>query len=299
MSKDVRFEGAMVALVTPFADGKVDFEALDRLVDWHVEQGTQGLVPCGTTGESPTLDYDEHDAVIERTVRRAAGRIPVIAGTGSNSTAEAVQLTRHAKDVGADGTLQVNPYYNKPTQTGMLLHIEELDKIGLPIILYNIPGRTAVEMTVDTIIRAYNQFENVVAVKEATGKLSVTSELVRASDITVLSGDDNLTLPIMACGGRGVISVLANILPKEIRLLSDLCLEGHMLAAREQHLKLYPLFAGVFVETNPIPIKAAMAMAGLIGDEIRLPLTPLSANLRPALAALLREAGVAVESVAV
>jgi 4-hydroxy-tetrahydrodipicolinate synthase len=299
MSKQMKLEGAMVALVTPFADGRVDFKALDRLVDWHLEQGTQALVPCGTTGESPTLDYDEHDAVIERTCRRAAGRVPVIAGTGSNSTAEAVMLTKHAKDAGADATLQVNPYYNKPTQAGCLRHIEEIDKIGLPIILYNIPSRTGVELTVETMVRAFSQFENVVAVKEATGKLNVTTELARACDITILSGDDNLTLPIMACGGRGVISVLGNILPREIRILTDLCLAGDLAAARQQHFKLYPLFAGVFVETNPIPIKAAMAMAGLIRDEIRLPMTPLSPQHRGPLAALLRQAGVTVEEVRV
>ena len=299
MAKALKLEGSMVALVTPFADGRVDFDALDSLVDWHIEQGTQALVPCGTTGESPTLDYEEHNAVIEHTVRRAAGRIPIIAGTGSNSTLEAVALTQHAKDVGADATLQVNPYYNKPTQSGCLRHIEELDKIGLPIVLYNIPGRTAVELTVETIIRAYNEFENVVAVKEATGKLNVTTELARSCDITVLSGDDNLTLPIIACGGKGVISVLGNILPREIRTLTDLCLAGHMPAARQQHFKLYPLFAAMFTETNPIPIKAAMAMAGMIRDEIRLPMTPLSANYRPVLAALLRQMGVAVEEVRV
>jgi len=290
----MKLSGAMVALVTPFADGEVDADALGRLVDRQIESGIQALVPCGTTGESPTLSHIEHDKVIEWVVARAAGRVPVIAGTGSNSTAEAVRLTQHAADVGADACLLVNPYYNKPTQDGMLRHIEQIDKIGLPIVLYNIPGRTAMELTAETIVRAYEKFAQVVAVKEATGKLDTTSAVAAACDITILSGDDSLTLPIMACGGSGVISVLANILPKEIRALTDLAGAGDLIGARRQHLKLFDLFKGIFVETNPIPIKAAMAMAGLIGEEIRLPLTPLSETYRPQLAALLQRAGVAL-----
>ncbi len=282
----------MVALVTPFADGEVDAEALGRLVDRQIDGGIEALVPCGTTGESPTLSHDEHDKVIELVVSRAAGRVPVIAGTGSNSTAEAVRLTQHAKDAGADACLQVNPYYNKPTQEGVLRHIEQLDKIGLPIVLYNIPSRTALELAPETIIRAYEQFAQVVAVKEATGKLDATSAVAAACEITILSGDDSLTLPIMACGGSGVISVLGNIVPAEIRTLTDLAAAGDLAGARRQHLKLYPLFKGMFVETNPIPVKAAMAMAGLIGDEIRLPLTPLSEQYRPGLTELLKAAGV-------
>lgn len=285
-------KGSMVALVTPFRDGDVDFAALDRLVDEQIEAGTQGLVPCGTTGESPTLSHDEHDEVIARVVQRAAGRIPVIAGTGSNSTAEAVRLTKHAKEVGADACLIVNPYYNKPTQEGMLRHIEQLDKVELPIVLYNIPGRCAFEMTSETIAQAFNDFEHVVAVKEATGKLDMTSALAASCDITILSGDDSLTLPMMACGASGVISVLANLLPAEIRKLTYLASEGDLAGARRQHLKLFPLFKGMFLETNPIPIKAAMAMAGKIGDEIRLPMTPLSESLRHRLRELLNDAGV-------
>ena len=294
MAATLTLEGAMVALVTPLADGEVDFAALDRLVDRQIQDGIQALVPCGTTGESPTLSHEEHDQVVERVVKRAAGRVPVIAGTGSNATAEAVRLTQHARDAGADACLQVNPYYNKPTQAGMLRHIEALDRIGLPIVLYNIPGRTAVELTSETIVRAYNQFEYVVAVKEATGKLDSTSALAAACDITILSGDDSLTLPIIACGGSGVISVLANILPAEVRTLTDLALGGDLAGARRQHLKLFDLFKAMFLETNPIPIKAAMAMAGLIGEEIRLPMTPLSPLHRQALADMLRAAGVNV-----
>ncbi|NQU76849.1 MAG: 4-hydroxy-tetrahydrodipicolinate synthase, partial [Planctomycetes bacterium] len=231
MAGKMKFEGSMVALVTPFADGQVDYAALESLVEMQIKSGTQALVPCGTTGESPTLSHDEHDKVIEQVVKFVAGRVPVIAGTGSNSTAEAVRLTRHAVDAGADASLQVNPYYNKPTQAGMLRHLEELDKIGLPLVLYNIPGRTALELTVETVVRAYNEIENVVAVKEATGKLDVTSAIAAACDITIISGDDSLTLPIISCGGLGVISVLANILPADVRKLTDLALTGDMAAA--------------------------------------------------------------------
>jgi len=295
MAKSLKLEGAMVALVTPFVDGEIDWETLDRLVDFQIAGGTQALVSVGTTGESPTLTHQENDAVSARIVRRAAGRVPVIAGTGSNSTAEAVEMTRHAKDSGADACLIVNPYYNKPTQEGMLRHIEQIDTVELPIVLYNIPGRSAVELAPETVVRAYNEFEQVVAVKEATGKLNNTSAVAAASDITILSGDDSLTLGIIACGGSGVISVLSNILPAEVRKLTDLALAGDMAGARAQHLKLFGLFKGIFVQTNPIPIKAAMAMAGMIGEEMRLPMTPLSDPLRAPLAELLRAAGVEVK----
>lgn len=296
MANTLTLEGSMVALVTPFADGAVDWDAFGRLIDFQLENGTQGLVPCGTTGESPTLDYQEHDKVIEFTVERAAGKVPVIAGTGSNSTDEAVKLTQHAKDAGADACLIVNPYYNKPTQHGMYAHIGELDKIGLPIVLYNIPGRTGIELAPETIARMYNDFETVVAVKEATGKLDMASAIAAACDITILSGDDSLTLPIGAVGGKGVISVLANVMPAQVRKLCDVMLAGDMKAATQQHLKLFPLFKGMFVETNPIPLKAAMAMAGMIKDELRLPLSPLSDKYRGPLAELLKAAGVNVKA---
>jgi len=296
MTKPIELQGAMVALVTPFADGQVDYEALGRLIDFQIDHGTEGLVPCGTTGESPTLSHQEHDKVIEFTIERAGGRVPVIAGTGSNSTAEAVRLTRHAKQAGADACLVVNPYYNKPTQQGMIDHIARLAEIGLPIVLYNIPGRCGVELTAETIVRMYEQIEMVVAVKEATGKLDMASQIAAACDITILSGDDSLTLPICSVGGSGVISVLANLLPGEVRKLCDAIKAGDMAAARAQHLKLFPLFKGMFVETNPIPIKAAMATAGMIRNELRLPMTPLSEPHRPRLLELLRQAGVAVKS---
>ena len=249
-------------------------------------------MPCGTTGKSPTLSHDEHDKVIEYVVEKTAGRAVVIAGAGSNSTAEAVRLTQHAKDAGADASLQVNPYYNKPTQHGMFEHIAALSEIGLPIVLYNIPGRTGIKLEAETIVRMYDQIEMVVAVKEATGDIDMTSAIASACDITILSGDDSLTLAICAAGGSGVISVLANILPREIRALCDAIAANDLAAARAIHLKLFNLFKGIFVETNPIPIKAAMSMAGMIGNELRLPMTPLSEPHRRPLAKLLQDCGV-------
>ncbi|MHC4982899.1 MAG: 4-hydroxy-tetrahydrodipicolinate synthase [Planctomycetota bacterium] len=288
----MKLEGSMVALVTPFAEGEVDYDALGRLIDFQIENGTQALVPCGTTGESPTLSHDEHDKVIEFTAERAAGRLPVIAGTGSNSTAEALRLTQHARQAGADACLVVNPYYNKPTQHGMYEHVARLAEVGLPIVLYNIPGRCGIELTVENVVKMYNDIEMVVAVKEATGKLDVASGIASACDITILSGDDSLTLPICAVGGKGVISVLANILPAEVRKLCDAIAAQDLAAATRQHLELFPIFKGMFLETNPIPIKAAMAMAGMIRNELRLPMTPLSDAHRKPLADMLRPFGV-------
>ena len=294
MAERLKLEGSMVALVTPFRGGEVDWDALGRLIDFQLANGTQGLVPCGTTGESPTLSHEEHDAVVEYTIKRAGGKVPVIAGTGSNSTAEALRLTAHAKEAGADACLVVNPYYNKPTQQGMYEHVAELAKVGLPIVLYNIPSRSGVELLPETVVRMYNEIEQVVAIKDATGKLDNASALAAACDITILSGDDSLTLPIGSVGGRGVISVLANVLPGEVRRLCDAMLAGDLAAATAQHLRLFPLFKAMFVETNPIPIKAALAMAGMIANELRLPLVPLSERHRARLAELLRGFGVQV-----
>jgi len=295
MAAKTKLEGSMTALVTPFADGEVDWETLGALIDRQLEGGTRGLVPCGTTGESPTLSHEEHDAVIEFTIRRAAGRAVVIAGTGSNSTAEAVRLTAHAAEAGADACLVVNPYYNKPTQEGMFRHVVEIAKIGLPIVLYNIPGRCGVELAPETIVRMYDQIEQVIAVKEATCKVDNASALAAACEITILSGDDSMTAAYGAVGGRGVISVLANLLPGEVRALCDRILAGDLAGARQQHLRLFPLFKACFVETNPIPIKAMMSMAGLIRNELRLPLTPLSPRHRAPLAELLKGFGVEAE----
>jgi 4-hydroxy-tetrahydrodipicolinate synthase len=296
MKKPMKLRGCMVALVTPFADGKADYDALGRLIDFQIAGGTQGLVPCGTTGESPTLSHDEHDQVIDFAVKRTARRVPVIAGTGSNCTDEALRLTRHAKAAGADACLIVNPYYNRPTQQGMYEHVLRIAEVGLPIVLYNIPGRCGVELAPETVIRMYNEIDQVVAIKEATGRIDVSSQIAAACDISIFSGDDSLTLPICSAGGCGVISVLANLLPGEIRKLCDLIASNDLDGATRQHLRLFPLFKACFVETNPIPIKAAMAMAGMIRDELRLPLTPLAAQHRPGLAALLKEFGVKVQS---
>ena len=296
MAQRMKLGGSYVALVTPFLDGQVDYDALGKLIDFQIDGGTQGLVPCGTTGESPTLTHDEHDRVIEFTVVRAAKRVPVIAGTGSNSTAEALRLTRHAKEAGADACLVVNPYYNKPTQQGMFEHVQRLAEAGLPIVLYNIPGRCGVELTAETIVRMYQQIEQVVAVKEATGTLDMTSQIASSCDITILSGDDSLTLPICSAGGSGVISVVANILPGEVRKLCDAIASGDLPAATRQHLRLFPICRGMFVETNPIPIKASLAMAGMIVNELRLPMTPLSPQHREGLAKLLGQFGIKAQA---
>ncbi|MBI5725386.1 MAG: 4-hydroxy-tetrahydrodipicolinate synthase [Planctomycetes bacterium] len=288
----MKLEGSITAMVTPFNRGRVDYKALEDLIEFQIENGTQGLTPCGTTGESPTLDFPEHEKVIEFTVRKARGRVPVIAGTGSNCTREAMELTTHARKAGADACLIVNPYYNKPTQEGMFQHVKAIAKTGLPIVLYNIPGRCGVELSVETVVRLYEQVPQVVAIKEATGRLDFASQVAAECDITILSGDDSLTLPICSVGGCGVISVLANALPAEIRKLCDAITDFDMAAACTQHLKLFPLFKGIFVETNPIPIKAILAMMGLIKDEIRLPLVPLSAKHRRPLCDMLKPFGV-------
>jgi 4-hydroxy-tetrahydrodipicolinate synthase len=286
------FSGSLVAIVTPMKNGRVDFAAIERLVDWHVEQGTDGLVPVGTTGESPTVDVEEHEKIIETVVRRVAGRIPVIAGAGGNATAEAIELTKFSKDVGATATLQVAPYYNKPTQEGLYRHFAAIaEAVDLPMVLYNIPTRCVVNMTPETIARLA-ELPQVVAVKEATGSMDQTSEILARCDLAVLSGDDSLTLPLMALGARGVISVVANLVPRDVKRLAVAMLSGDLEAARAAHRKLFPLCRAMFVETNPIPIKTAMKWAGLIeSDEKRLPLTDLSAAGAEALRRAMKEYG--------
>jgi len=284
------FSGSLVALITPFKNGQVDYAAIERLVDWHIEQGTDGLVPVGTTGESPTVAVEEHEKIIATVVRRAAGRVPVIAGAGANATDEAVVLTRFARDAGADATLQVCPYYNKPTQEGLYRHFAAIaEAVDLPIVLYNIPGRTSVNMTPETVARLA-QLPQIVAIKEATGSMDQTSEILARCDLAVLSGDDSLTLPLMALGARGVISVAANLVPQDVKRLTAAMLAGDLETAQAAHRKLYALCRAMFIETNPIPVKTAMRWAGLIeSDEKRLPLTDLSeanaATLRQALKA--------------
>lgn len=283
----------MVALVTPFRDGEVDWKTLDALVDLHIEAGTDVIVPCGTTGESPTLTHEENDAVTAAVVRRAAGRVPVMAGTGSNSTAEALQMTRHARENGADGALLVAPYYNKPTQEGLFQHFSAIaEAVDFPQVLYNIPGRCAVEIATDTIVRLREKHRNIVAVKHATGSMDGASELLGRSDIGIISGDDSMTLPLMSLGGVGVISVLANLVPRDVKAMTDAALAGDWDAARRWHHRMFALARGLLtLEVNPIPIKTAMAMQGMIADEFRLPLCRMQPANRDRLAVVLSDYG--------
>ncbi len=289
------FSGTMVALITPFDGGEVDFNTLDELVQFHIKSGIDGIVPVGTTGESPTLSHQEHKQVIERVVKTVGGKIPVIAGTGSNSTAEAIELTAYAKKIGADASLQVTPYYNKPTQEGFYQHFAAIaEEVDLPMVLYNIPGRCGAGMVPETIARL-SKIENIVAVKEATGQLDFSSQIANLCDITILSGDDSLTLPIASVGGKGVISVVANIVPGDVKEMTDLLLEGDFVSARKWHNKLFKLSKTMLsLATNPIPVKAAMAMLGMASDEMRLPMTPLEDSQKETLRKLLAEYGLNV-----
>jgi 4-hydroxy-tetrahydrodipicolinate synthase len=287
------FSGSMVALITPFQDGKVDYKTLEEIVEFHLDSGTDGLVPVGTTGECPTLSHSEHKKVIERVVKVAGGKIPVIAGAGSNSTAEAIELTAFAKKIGADATLQVGPYYNKPTQEGFYQHFKAIaDEVDLPIVLYNIPGRCGGSgMTPETVARL-SAIENIVAIKEATGSLDQASEIASRCDITILSGDDSLTLPLASVGGKGVISVVANIVPTDVKAMTDLILEGDFVSARKWHNKLFALSKNLLgLATNPIPIKAAMSMLNMASEELRLPMTPLEQSERAVLKKTLTDYG--------
>jgi 4-hydroxy-tetrahydrodipicolinate synthase len=287
------FTGAMVALVTPFQGGEIDFQTLDELIDFQLENGIDAISPCGTTGESPTLSHAEHKEVIERVVKQVAGNVPVIAGAGSNSTAEAIELTSFAKKVGADATLQVCPYYNKPTQEGFYQHFKVIaEEVDLPMVLYNIPGRCGGNgLTVDTVVRL-SEIENIVAIKEATGKLDMASEIAARCDMTIISGDDSLTLPICSVGGKGVISVVANIVPADVKAMTDLILEGDFTSALKWHKKLFALCRDMLgLASNPIPVKAAMAMLDLAPEELRLPLTPLDEKTKTVLRQTLKEYG--------
>ena len=287
------FTGAMVALITPFTEGQVDYKTLDELISFQLESGIDAIVPVGTTGESPTLSHPEHKQVIEYVVKKVAGEVPVIPGAGSNSTAEAIDLTHFSKKVGADATLQVCPYYNKPTQEGFYQHFKTIaEEVDLPIVLYNIPGRCGAGLTAETVARLANDVENIVAIKEATGSLDMVSSIANMCDLTIISGDDSLTLPIAAVGGKGVISVVANIIPADIKAMTDLILEGNFTEARKWHQKLFPLSKNMLsLATNPIPIKAAMAMLGLASEEMRLPMTPLEEGKKAALAQILKTYG--------
>lgn len=283
------FKGSIVALVTPLQDGKVDLERLDELVEFHLESGTHGIVPCGTTGESATLSHEQHEEVIQRVVRKVDGRVPVIAGTGSNSTREAIRLTRFAAEVGADAALLITPYYNKPTPEGLYRHYRKVaEEVPLPLILYNVPSRTAVDLKPETVIRLA-ELKNVVAVKEASGLVSYTQEILDKSDLVVLSGDDALTIPLMSVGASGVISVAANLLPQQMADLTDFMEEGNLAAASEIHFRLLKLFEVLFIETNPIPVKTALSLQGRIGPEFLLPLCEMEPANLARLETVLRE----------
>ena len=288
------FQGSIVAMVTPFRNGAVDEAKVRELVEWHVASGTDGIVPCGTTGESPTLTHDEHKRVVEIVVDAARGRIPVVAGTGSNSTAEAIDLTSHAKKAGARAALVVNPYYNRPTQEGLYRHFRAVaEAVDIPILVYNIQSRTAVNVETDTLQRLAKDCPNIVGVKEASGSLDQMTQVILACgpDFSVVSGDDNLTLPLMSVGGRGVISVIANIVPRETAEMTHAALAGDWKLARELHLRLFPLCRAVFIETNPIPVKEAMAMMGMLEPEFRLPLCRMGDANRERLRAILTQHG--------
>jgi len=275
------FTGAMVALVTPFQDGEIDFQTLDELIEFQLEGSIDGIVPVGTTGETSTLSHEEQKEVMARVIKTAGGQVPVIAGAGSNSTAEAIELTAFAKEAGADATLQVTPYYNKPMQEGFYQHFKAIaEAIDLPIVLYNIPGRCGAGMTPETIARLAD-IENIVAIKEATGSLDQASEIAARCDMTIISGDDSLTLPLASVGAKGVISVVANIVPADVKAMTDLILEGDLVSARQWHRKLFTLCKSMLtLATNPIPIKAAMGMLSMCSEELRLPMTPLEEDKR-------------------
>ena len=285
------FSGTLTALVTPFRDGKLDESRLREQIEFQIKGGVSGLVPCGTTGESPTLTVEEHVRVIELTVEVAAGRVPVVAGTGANSTAEAVRLHRHAKDVGAAAGLSVNPYYNKPSQEGMYRHFSAISEAvaDLPIVLYNIPGRTGVTLAAATIARLAAS-ANIAAVKEATGSVDQTSEIMSLCDLPVLSGDDSLTLALMCLGGTGVISVLSNLLPDKVSAMTAHAAAGDFAAAREIHHRYFPLVKSLFLDGNPVGVKHAMKLLGRDSGEMRLPLAPCSERAAAAVAEQLKRA---------
>ncbi len=277
-TKGEKFAGVTVALVTPFRDGEIDSAALRRLVDWHVEQGTDCLSPVGTTGEAPTLSHEEHERVIAAVVEHAAGRIKVVPGTGSNSTREAIRLTKFARRCGADGALMVGPYYNKPTQEGYYRHFAAVaEACDLPIVLYNIPGRTASNILPETIARIA-EIPSVVALKEATGSLDQASHVASLCDLTLLSGDDSLTLPLLSIGGRGVVSVVGNLVPRDLKALIAAYEAGRTAEALQWHRRLFTLCRDMLgVATNPIPVKTALRLLGRDSGELRLPLCSLDA----------------------
>lgn len=287
------FKGAFTAIVTPFMEnGGIDERALRNLVEFQIKNKIDGIVPCGTTGESPCLEDEECKKVIEIVVNAARGKVPVIAGTGSNSTHHAIELTKIAKDIGANASLQVCPYYNKPTQEGLFRHFSEIAKaVDIPIIIYNIQGRTGVNLETSTLAKLAKEHSNIVGVKEASGNIAQMMDVIATlpKSFDVLSGDDNLTLPLMSFGGKGIISVASNIIPNEMHKLVELALSGNFKRAMELHYKFLPLFKGIFIETNPIPIKAALAMKGLIKEVYRLPMCEMKTENKEKLRNILRD----------
>lgn len=287
----MKWAGAYTAIVTPFArDGAVDYARFKDLVEFQIEGGVDGLVPVGTTGESPTLDYKEHERVIEVAIETARRRVKIIAGTGANSTAEALELTRHAKDAGADATLQVTPYYNKPNALGLTRHFSAVADLGLPVVLYNVPGRTGKEIPIDVVVEL-SKHPHVVAIKEAAGSVDRVSQIVTRCGLEVLSGDDSLTLPMMSVGAVGVISVASNVAPRAVADLVHHALAGRWAEARALHIKYYPLFADLFIDTNPIPVKTALALLGRIEDVYRLPMCEMNEGLKKRLEQTMRACG--------
>ena len=287
------FTGSLTAIVTPFRDGRVDEAAFKNLIEFQIANKTNGIVPCGTTGESATLSYEEHSRVIELAIESASGRMPVIAGTGSNSTAETIALTKHAEKAGAQAALLITPYYNKPTQQGLFEHYRAVaSEVGLPILLYNVPGRTSVNMLPETVARL-SEIKNIVGIKEATGNLQQVSDVLEYSKkgFIVLSGDDFTTLPLLAIGGHGVISVTSNVVPAMVSEMVRAFEAGRFDEAVKLHYRLQPLHRAMFLETNPIPVKTALAMMGMIGPEMRLPLTAMTEANRALLSSALKELG--------
>ena len=286
-------KGAIVAIVTPFRNGKVDEEALRRLIEEQIMAGTDGIAPCGTTGESTTLSHEEHDRVIEITIDAVKKRVPVIAGTGSNSTAEALRLTKHAWEAGADAALIVCPYYNRPTQEGLYLHYRAIaEEVPVPIIIYNIQGRTGVNMATETLARLAD-IPNIVGVKEASGSLKQMSDVIHlcGPDFSVLSGDDIFTLALLAIGGKGVISVISNVVPQDMVAMVDAFAAGDLEKARQLHYRMSPLIDALFIETNPTPVKAALAMMGKIAYELRLPLCKMAEKNHAVLKKVMQDYG--------
>ncbi len=289
------FEGLYTAIVTPFKNGKIDYDAAEKLIERQIEGGVDGVVPVGTTGESPTVSFEEHKEFISKVVKFVGGRIKVIAGTGSNSTSEAICLSKSARDHGVDGLLLVNPYYNKPTQEGLIRHFSEIAKsVDIPVVLYNIPGRTGVNFLPENIKVLVDECPNIVAIKEASGDIAQMMWVIElcGEKLTLLSGDDNLLLPVLSIGGRGVISVLSNIIPADVKKVITLYESGKIDEARKQFYRILPLCRAMFLETNPIPVKKSMELLGLCSGEIRLPLTALNEQNTKTLAAMLREYGV-------